>query len=127
MFRAIRTLHKMINSQDNNSSSSNDSVARMISSDSDSDDNNERLWTFLTLFETRGDHMLRTRLMWDKHVEQLEMEGKFEQTYCMPRTLFQNLMDLIQDDLSIDESMPYVSSSGSTRLIIPEIMLHYFI
>ena len=68
----------MINNQDDDSSSSNDSVACMIDSDSDSDDNDERLWTFLTLFETRGDHMLRTRLMWDKHVEQLEMEGKFE-------------------------------------------------
>ena len=68
----------MINNQDDDSSSSNDSVACMIDSDSDSDDNDERLWTFLTLLETRGDHTFRTRLMLDEHVEQLEMEGKFE-------------------------------------------------
>ena len=36
-------------------------------------------------------------------------------------------MDLIQDDLSIDKSLPNVSSSGSTWSIIPEIMLHCFI
>ena len=78
MFRGLRTLYKMINNQDDDSSSSDDSVARMIDSNSDSDDDNERLWTFLTLLETRGDRMFRMRLMWDEHVEQLEMEGKFE-------------------------------------------------
>ena len=108
VFWALRTLHKMINNQDDDSSSSDDSVARMIDSDSDSDDDDEWLWTFLTLLETRGYHMFRTRLMWDKHVEQLEMEGKFEQTYCMPRMLFQNLMDQV--------IVEYVRSNRYTRL-----------
>ena len=68
----------MINNQDDDSSSSNDSVARMIDSNSDSNDNDEQLWTFLTLLETRGNRMFRMLLMRDKHVEQLEVEGKFE-------------------------------------------------
>ena len=79
----------MINIQDDDSSSGDDSVARMIHSNSDSNDDDEWLWTFLTLLESREDQMFRACLMWDKHAEQLEMEGKFEQTYRMPHSVSQ--------------------------------------
>ena len=101
----------------------------MSDSDSefDDDDDDGLMRLLLCAPETRADRTYRVRLVWDEHVQQLEIEKKFERTYRMSHWSFTKLFDLIRHDISINEHMSYVCSAGSTRAIIPEIVLHCFI
>ena len=112
-------------STDRDSDDSYDSALNLVEfSDEDETDWKEDVAAFLYGIDSRADRVFRTRLAWDEHVRMLLLENQFERTYRMSHEAFQNLVELLRPDISVDEAMSYVSSSGSTQPIIPELVLH---
>ena len=62
------------------------------------------------------------RLNWSQHVQQLQHEGLFKQTYRMSLKSFNKLVDLLREDITVDCAKS-MNSTGGNEPIYPKLVV----
>ena len=78
-----------------------------------------------TTLNDRCNLVQRSRISWNDHVNNLIKEGTFQRVYRMAYKSFQQLVDMVRSDLTVNYDMSYRRTG--TMPIIPEIIMHCLI